>query len=284
MLEKLPQTLQEIEEQAEREAKNLRLLHQLGIRGIKDIFQFIEKTLGYLLVRYPFGENSMQGFAAVHTGEPLIVTNSSERLGREIFTAGHELGHHVFDIRKDRPKLIYDNKTGIFDRLNLIEYRADCFAANFLMPKEGIEAAVKELGKKSNEINYFDVIQIQTEFSVSYSAMVRRLKELGFIGPEKASELYNYYNNLGVNLTSLFNQIDIEPTLLERQNIVKVPVKYLEYLKSNYENGYIPFSVVEKVLAQINKTPEELGFVQKEVIHHEEDDSDIDELLGDLDW
>jgi Zn-dependent peptidase ImmA (M78 family) len=265
-------------EQAEQEAQNLRLLHQLGIRGIKDIFQFIDQTLGYLLIRYPFGKDSLQGFASVHTGERLIVTNSSLILSRERFTAAHELGHHIFDIDPEKPKLIHDNVIGKFDVQNLIEYRADVFAANFLMPEEGIKKALKELKKNFDEIHYFDVIKLQIEFGVSYKAMVRRLKDIGAITHEKAQELFQYYPNVGMRLQNLFKHIGADTSLLTSQEVVQIPMKYLKYLQSNFENGYIPYSVLQKVLSEINKTPEETGFEKKSEIIEDEDIC-IDSLL-----
>ena len=76
----LSKYLQEINEDVEEEADKLRSIPKWGIRGIKDIFKFIDQTLGYLLIRYPLGEESLKGFATVHTGERLIVTNFSQRL------------------------------------------------------------------------------------------------------------------------------------------------------------------------------------------------------------
>ncbi|MED4884933.1 ImmA/IrrE family metallo-endopeptidase [Bacillus smithii] len=277
--------LQELNEEAEEKADELRTRYKLGIRGIKDIFQFIDQTLGYLLIRYPLGENSLQGFAAVHTGERLIVTNSSQRLGREIFTAAHEIGHHEFDIDVENPSIIHDEHIGKFNQDDAIEYRADCFAAHFLMPKEGIKKALKEIGKINSEITYFDVIQLQIEFGVSYNAMVKRLFLLGFIDKAKSDELYGYYPNLGLSLTGLFNRINADTKLIDRSNVVQVPVKYFKYLQSNYENGLISYEVLENVLSKINKRPEELGFVYKNFSSAEKEkniDEELDDLLGEF--
>ena len=276
--------LQEINEEAEEKADELRTRHKLGIRGIKDIFQFIDQTLGYLLIRYPLGEGSLQGFAAVHTGERLIVTNSSERLGREIFTAAHEIGHHEFDIEKERPTLIHDNNIGVFNVDNAIEYRADCFAAHFLMPREGVSKALKEMGKKNQEISYFDVIKLQIEFGVSYNAMVKRLSLLGFIEDKKAKELYGYFENVGMGLKGLFNRMNADTKLIDRSNVIQIPVKYFHYLQENYEKNLISYVVLEKVLSKIDKRPEELGFVQKVLSPPEEIDidDDLDDLLGEF--
>lgn len=278
----------EFREQAEEEAEKLRLVHKLGVRGIKDIFQFIEQTLGYLLIRYPLGEDSLEGFATLYKKEVLIVTNSSLRLGREIFTAAHELAHHVFDISEQGKQLIHDHgdTVGNFNKENLIEFRADCFAANFLMPKEGITKAVKELGKVSNELDYFDVIQLQIEFGVSYAAMLRRLCDLEVIDEGQRARLQNYYGHLGMSLTGLFRRVNADTDLIERSKSIHIPAKYFKFLESNYENKYIPYHSLEQALATIRKQPEELGFAKNRdegVSKEDDDDFDLDELLGELD-
>ncbi len=274
----------ELEEQAEEEAEKLRAIHKLGIRGIKDPFQFVEQSLGYLLIRYPLGEDSIQGFATIHTGEELIVTNSSERLSREIFTLAHEIGHIIFDFKDRKPKIIRDVKIGDFEKENYIEYRADCFAANFLMPKEGIVKKLKEMKIRNQRIDYFDVIQLQIEFSVSYRSMVRRLHSLNFIDYSRATELYNYYEELGLSLSKLFKRINADTRLLDRTYEIHVPLKYFKYLQSNYENGYISYDVLTKVLESINETPERLGFNKISHIQSQEDDDiDIDSLIKEFD-
>jgi Zn-dependent peptidase ImmA (M78 family) len=274
------QSLTEIQDIAEQEAENLRSIHKLGIRGIKNVFTFIEQNLGYLLIRYPFGEDSLQGFAATHYGERLIVTNSSERLGRENFTAAHELGHHIFDISEQSPKLIHDNHTGNFNSENIQEYRADCFAANFLMPREGIYQFIKDIGKKHQEIDNFDIIKLQEEYGVSHTAMIRRLKVCEFITQQTATQLYSYYEHHGESLTGLFRRANVKTDLLNRSEIVQVPTKYMKFLGKNYEDGYIPYFTVEQVLKKVKLTPAELGFKEEKKPHEEE--IDLDDLLAEF--
>ncbi|MEN6327579.1 MAG: ImmA/IrrE family metallo-endopeptidase [Syntrophomonas sp.] len=132
----------EIRDEAERTARQLRGKFNMGSRDIGDIFRFIEQSLNYLLIRKSFGSEALDGFAAIYQGERLVVTNSSHILSREKFTAAHEIGHHYFDFKDEsNDELIADQQTGCFDQQNLAEFRADCFAAALLMPKEGVEDA-----------------------------------------------------------------------------------------------------------------------------------------------
>jgi Zn-dependent peptidase ImmA (M78 family) len=275
-------TAEEIKKLAEREAVELRRRYALGIRGLGDIFRFVEQTLKYLLVRYPLGKESLQGFSAVYRGERLIFSNSSLILSREIFTVAHEIGHHVFDIQLTTPTLIRDQETGEFTPNNALEYRADCFAAELLMPREGIEEVASELKFKDNGISYSDIVRLQVEFGVSYRAMVRRLTELGWINKDKAQYFYHYFENTGYNLQGLFRRVHGGSlTLLVPSNQIWVPSRYFRCLEQNYENGYVSYPVLKEILRVMGVTPDELGFEEKEPVLPEE--IDFDELLKDLD-
>ncbi|NLX02697.1 MAG: ImmA/IrrE family metallo-endopeptidase [Syntrophomonadaceae bacterium] len=52
----------------------------------------------------------------------------------------------MFDFQDSGSDLIADELTGSFNEKNLAEYRADCFAAALLMPREGVNDALYELG------------------------------------------------------------------------------------------------------------------------------------------
>lgn len=273
----------EIREQAEEKADFYRTNYKLGIRGIVNLFSFIEKSLGYLLIRYPLGEESLQGFSAIYANERLICTNSSERLARERFTLAHELGHHIFDIEIDKPRLISDFHVGNFNNHNIQEYRADQFAASFLMPEEGLKKSIKELEKPIDQLDYFDIIQLQIEFGVSNRALIRRISDLNFINQEKSDYLNNYYKNLGISLTGLFQRANAKPDLLNREEVTQMPSRFYNYLQKNYDQNLIPYSSLVEVLKVVGKRPEELGFEKKSPIIEDDDNVDLDELLKELD-
>lgn len=279
----LPSRIEDIPEQAADRAERLRGEFGLGDRGIRDLFKFVETALGYLLFRYPFGEDSIQGFAAPFRGERLIVTNSSQRLGRELFTLAHEIAHHIFDLDENQNRMISDVRTGEFSQENLREYRADWFAACFLMPEKGVKAVFREL-RTQMKLSPRLVILMQEEFSVSYTAMVRRLRDLQLISEEEWKMLNDYYLLTGQTLTKLTEKYGGNTQLLERSNIIHVPRRYLECLLVNYENGWISYDSLRKTLALVDLTPEDVGIEPRTLeINDEDDDSVLDDLLTELD-
>lgn len=115
------------------------------------------------------------------------------------------------------------------------------------MPEEELNKFIKyELKKKPKELNAIDIVRLQIEFQVSYAAMVKRLYDINFIDYHKKNELFNHRNN--ITSRYLFKMINADERLLNPAEVIKVPSKYVEYVISNYENGYIPYSSLEKSL------------------------------------
>ncbi len=72
---------------------------------------------------------------------PLVAVNQAEHVLRRTFSFAHEYAHVLLDL----------NTSGIIsrgrDRAELIEIRANAFAANFLMPEAGVRQFLATLGK-----------------------------------------------------------------------------------------------------------------------------------------
>ena len=127
----------------------------------------------------------------------LVVANRDHHILRRRFSFAHEYAHVLLD----------RHRTGILshvrDRGNLMEVRANAFAAAFLMPAEGVRAYVRGLEKghqsrnradtfdedapirvegrfevESQELQMHDVVRLADHFRVSCTAMLFRLKAL----------------------------------------------------------------------------------------------------------
>ncbi|WP_083238922.1 ImmA/IrrE family metallo-endopeptidase [Caloranaerobacter ferrireducens] len=255
-----------------KKALKLRQEYKIESYGIKDIFNLIER-MDIDLIRYPFGKDVLCGFATVYRGKKIIVSNTSEILSREIYTIAHELGHIIYDFNGN----IQDLKIDIdIDKLenNLIEKRANYFAACFLMPEILVEEFIKyELKKPYRQIEGLDIVRIQIEFNVSYSTAVIRLHELGLITEDHRKKLFN--ERRVYTSGKLFKMINADERLLKPTELIKVPSRYLEFVISNYEKDYIPYSSFKKALELIGLDSEEF----KKEVAAQEDEIDIDELF-----
>lgn len=258
----------------EKKAMEIRQENNIQTYGIKDIFSLIEQK-GIHHIRYPFGKDVLLGFSTVYEGKKIIVSNSSEILSREIFTIAHELGHIVFDFEDLDQGLKIDLDIEEINE-DICEERAFYFANCFLMPENKLEDYIKyELRKEKEELSALDIVRIQIEFNVSYNAVVKRLKDVNFITETHMYSLFNEKNVL--KSKALFKMLNVDEKLLRATEVISVPAKYLEYVISNYNNDYIPYSSLEKALALLNKDAE---VFKKE--SEEDEDIDLDDLFEEL--
>ncbi|WP_411679872.1 ImmA/IrrE family metallo-endopeptidase [Clostridium thailandense] len=253
-------------------ALKVRQEHNIQTYGVKDIFSLIQQRNIYL-IRYPFGKNVLLGFSTIFEGKKVIVSNSSEILSREIFTIAHELGHIIYDFEDNNQDLKIDLDISEIDE-DISEGRAFHFANCFLMPEEQLAKFIKfELKKKQSELTALDIVRIQIEFNVSYNAIVKWLHEIGFISNGHKNELFNRKHE--TTSATLFRMIDADEKLLLPSNITKVPAQYYEFVISNYENNYIPFSSLENAL---NLLGADASIFKKEDFKQDED-VDIDDIF-----
>ena len=139
-----------------------------------------------------------------------ILVNSSHPRGRKRFSYAHEYAHALLD----RERSVAISNTG--NSLQVVERRANAFAAAFLMPRNGVYEALRSLDKglpsrqeqtvfdvasgghldaefrspaRSQRINYKDIAILAHRFGVSYQAALYRLKSLRHISHAECREL-----------------------------------------------------------------------------------------------
>lgn len=257
----------EIEKRAIEERNNIQTY------GIKDIFSLISQK-GILLIRYPFGKDKLLGFSTFFEGRKIIVSNSSEILSREIFTIAHELGHAVYDFEDEFMSVKIDIEIEDSSE-DISEARAFYFANCFLMPEEELRKYIKfELKKQFQELNALDVVRMQLEFQVSYSALVRRLYELNFINGPLKIKLFNNRNE--VTSKALFKMLDADQKLLKSSDVIEVPSSFIEYVTSNYENNYIPYTSLEKALSLLDM---DASIFKSEETENRDENLDIEDIF-----
>lgn len=126
-------------------------------KGITDIFDIVDAVA--ILIRHPFEDkdgNKFSRFSSYIEGRFVVYLNTLFSLGHERFTAAHELYHLMFDQEVlMREGLLFDTER---------ETKAGLFAAEFLMPEEGVKEFVyKRLPSRLEEKH---IIRIQQHFKV----------------------------------------------------------------------------------------------------------------------
>lgn len=159
-----------------------------------------------------------------------IVANRQHAPARRRFSFAHEYAHVLFDRRM---KGIVTRSS---DRDELVEVRANAFAAAFLMPPEGIRQFVNALGKGqpsraiaqvfdeagavqaegraapgSQDIQLYDVVHLAHYFGVSRLAALFRLRNLKLLTQAELDEMKSAdEGGYGLELARLLNLPDVE--------------------------------------------------------------------------
>lgn len=112
-----------------------------------------------------------------------MLINSDHSIGRQHFTICHEL-YHLF-IQDNFERVICEAE----DNNDRVEINADIFAANLLLPREGLIKMIPADELNKNKIKISTILKIEQFFACSHSALLNRLSEFDIIGPDYKAEL-----------------------------------------------------------------------------------------------
>jgi len=191
----------------------------------------------------------------------VVLVNYRHPRGRKRFSYAHEYGHALMD-RKH-----YLTVTSKKHSHELVEKRANAFAASFLMPKAGVEAFLNSVNKgrgsrktshvydvatemeieaerrvlvRSQEITFRDAALLAAAFGVSYQAVVYRLSDLGFIKREGLKGLLENLEmaNGYLKLVGKWNQVGGQPGQHDRELMSQVlPLVVEAYRQEEISKG-----------------------------------------------
>jgi Zn-dependent peptidase ImmA (M78 family)/transcriptional regulator with XRE-family HTH domain len=173
----------------------------LGDAPIADLCRLIsEQGIWATSVTLPDG---FSGLFLNHASIGLaIVVNKAHGSTRKRFSYAHEYAHALFDRERVATVTVRENAT------ELVERRANAFAAAFLMPGTGVESLLRSMHKGgpsrrsfvsydvagggsqeseeraqpgSQDLTFREVASLAQHFGASYAAACYRLRELGFV-------------------------------------------------------------------------------------------------------
>ncbi len=204
-----PDTVVAVIKQGEMAAKEERRRLGIGSIPIRDIIGLLSSQ-GIWCAETPL-PSEMSGLFLYHPSIGMVIlTNATHGRSRQRFSVAHEYAHALFDA--DHHILISDNT----NYSELLEKRANAFAAAFLMPEEGIAEIMNSLNKgrdsrtslsvydgstlgafeaeerqlaKNQKLSPQDVAFIAYRFGVSYQATVYRLHSLRYLSQKDREKL-----------------------------------------------------------------------------------------------
>ena len=223
----VPRTAGEAVTQGEKLAHEERQRIGIGHFPIPDISELIiEQGILASGINLP---RDMSGLFMRHSSiGSVIMVNASHSYRRKRFSYAHEYAHALMDRDRDVMISSADNSA------ELVEKRANAFAAAFLMPANGVHEEMETLNKgrpsrreqaifdvasdeqikvevrvapRSQRITYTDATIIARHFGVSYQATIYQLQNLGHISRQEATELLKK-EGLGRKYLKALNMLD----------------------------------------------------------------------------
>lgn len=205
----IPRTIREAITDGERTARYERQRLGIGSAPIPDVSELlVSQGIWASGLALP---DEMSGLFLQHSSIGLgILVNAHHVRARKRFSYAHEYAHALMD-RQARVQV-----SSVSNSSELVEKRANAFAAAFLMPPGGVDEILISLDKgrpsrseqsifdvatgkafdaeirsvaRSQNITYKDVAMIAHHFGVSYQAAVYRLKSLRHVSAAQLQEL-----------------------------------------------------------------------------------------------
>lgn len=230
--------------------------HELRLGLIKDAREFrkklnlsndasidinvVLKDLEVLAVFKPMS-SEFSGMAVKVDNQKFMLINSNHSLGRQNFTVCHEL-YHLF-IQKDFTSMIC--QVGEFKKTNTIEFRADNFAANFLMPQFGIVDLIPPNELRQDQISEKTLLQIESHFKCSRKALLHTLKSNRFITPSK----FDFFLK---DVKKGARTYGFDESLYMATDDFKVIGNYAELSRYAYEKQGISYNTLVNYMLDIN--------------------------------
>lgn len=159
---------------------------ELGLspdRPVPNVINVLEKG-GVLILALPVtldGRDAFSGWAGLDPAKPVIVVSGGKPGDRIRFSVSHELGHLVMH-------------RGWQGNPKDLEEQANSFAAEFLLPEEGIRYDLVP------PVTLTSLAELKPKWGVSLQALIRRAKDLEIISPRQYRYLFEQLGARGWRL------------------------------------------------------------------------------------
>ena len=225
-----PRSVGEAVAQADRIADEERRRLNIGNAPLADISEHIgSQGIWASSIALP---DYMSGIFLRHPSVGLVIlVNASHPRGRKRFSYAHEYAHALLD----REGMVSVSSTS--NSSELLEKRANAFAAAFLMPRNGVSEVLRSLDKGlpsrheqtifdaatgkhieaefrpaagSQRITYKDAALVAYHFRVSYQAALYRLKSLRHVSQRELSSLLqqDYFGRKYLKLLEMLDELE----------------------------------------------------------------------------
>ncbi|MGN0293651.1 MAG: helix-turn-helix domain-containing protein [Lachnospiraceae bacterium] len=232
-----------------------------AVNSYKENLLSILERSGLEIIRYPFAQELL-GMLVYNGRGYTLITSSSCPFEEEMRTAAFLAGEFYSKAAKCR-QLLYVLTKDNYEETAVKERDAVDFAHELLIPGYALDYYIRyELRISLSQLRAIHTAQIQNYFQVSYKTVEKVLLKERLISREQVQKIHKgrrYYgeerlaNMLGFSLEYLYRP----------WNRVQLPHIYVEHLLSNFENGYIPFVQLDRIMDLMQVPIGELAGLRK---------------------
>ncbi|MDH5641373.1 MAG: ImmA/IrrE family metallo-endopeptidase [Nitrospira sp.] len=227
-------------------AERVRL--KLGNAPVSNIFD-IARSQGCRLLRHVLEDSAVSGLTVMHpTAGISVLVNYDDDIYRQFFSAAHEYAHVLFDretIQKSGCVVSYS-----YSGEELIELRANRFAAHFLLPPTALERydRPRTVAELTTTIR-----TVALDYRVNTATVVYRMHEAGWI-TERTSRSFSKKKPVKIGRKEKRDP-DLPEGLTEAQRVRReraiqtgVSSRLLELLRTALIDGQITFGRFAEIL------------------------------------
>lgn len=195
---------------------------------IPSLRELLEQDIGLRIFYISFEDHN---FSAIYFFEHniggCIAINKYHPEERRRWSLAHEYGH--FLAHRYQPTVFIED---IYSRVPEKEKFADQFAANFLMPANGLRKRFNQILQSNDEIKVSDILILANYYDVSVSAMTIRLEDLDLL----PTGTWDKIKESGFKIRDAQADLGISPKLSHEQTF---PMRYIFLAINAYENDLI---------------------------------------------
>lgn len=245
-----PHNKMEAIHQGEQVASSERRRLGIGDDPIRDILELLDSQGVRLFVR-PLQDSSISGiFLYDRSIGPCVLINGVEHHNRLAFNAAHEYAHVLLDRRLQAHASTASGLLGEIDaRGELLEVRANSFAAAFLLPEDGILRFLWDRGKvyrHRDALDIVDILSLQRAFGVSYQATLYRLQNLNWLERSKREKLAHHSPDRLARALGLLKE---DETVQENKPVQNYSPRYIYLVLEAYRHEKISLGKLAELLS-----------------------------------
>lgn len=241
----VPQNKRDAIEQGTRYASTLRNIFAIGIEPTYDVRLFLD-TIGIKAIKRKLNSQSVSG-VYVHSPEygHCVMVNRSGNRQLDRFSLAHTFCHALLDWQTMgmNQNFVLCNNWG---KDSLIEYRANVFALDFLMPAETVEKVWLQM-RTQDKPNVFDAIAIARYFGVDYESTLFRFVLLGLVSEKERGTLSAELSKFGTEIDDLLGY-KVSEVRVSGEELY--PDRYIKLALEAYRMGKISVGRLAKYLGK----------------------------------